>query len=140
MMADHFEEIYAPKLASKSVLAPNGACILWTGTQKKCRAMYYGVMCCRVPPDQAWKTLYVHRMALIFDRHWSLDDIDQPGMHASHLCHNPLCVKPLHIEYEPQHVNLNRINCVNRGTCQKHGEYRDCMLLLKKPIGGDGGT
>ena len=54
-----------------------------------------------------------------------------PGLDASHLCHNTLCVKESHISMEPHSVNNNRQYCIAQNICFGHGEYRQCLLELK---------
>lgn len=128
-------EDYGKKLENRSIIAQNGACRLWTGTVKKCKASNYGVLYCLVPPQNQWKQLYVHRLAYIFHHGLTLDAIRQDDMHVSHLCHNSLCIKPEHLAFEPDYVNAYRRTCVNLGHCSGHDygnvTFPDCMLALK---------
>ena len=81
--------------------------------------------------EEGWKTQYVHRLALLFDRGWSLLDVEEEGMDVSHLCHNTLCINAAHLSYEPHAVNMLRRSCLGAGTCLGHGHgYPLCMLPL----------
>ena len=113
IMAASFKEKYSKKLAAKSTKsANNGQCIIWTGATRNCGARY-GVLCCKI--DDEWKTLYVHRLSFMFSRNWDLQEMDQPNMDTSHLCHNSLCVNAAHLSYEPHNVNRNRSTSVSVG-------------------------
>lgn len=116
------------KIAEKLHLAPNGQCLLWGGTRKKCRGIYYGVL--NVKVGKKWRTLYVHRLALMLEMGWSLDDMDGEGLDVSHLCHQPLCGNARHLSYELHYVNRDRSRCVERGECFGHGQFEDCILNL----------
>jgi hypothetical protein len=39
------------------------------------------------------------------------------GDHASHLCHNPKCLNPEHLIWEPRHKNEKRNRCQNLLSC-----------------------
>jgi hypothetical protein len=128
-MEGAFKVKYSQKLSDRSALAPNGQCLVWRGTTRSSHGTLYGVLCCKVH-DQ-WKTEYVHRLALIFHKGWTLEDVADRGLDVSHLCHNPLCVRPEHLSYEPHWVNRNRTKCVSLNICQKHADHLDCMLGLR---------
>lgn len=126
-----FRAKYSNKIASRSVPAPNGHCMLWTGSKRTWRGIEYGKMCCKW--QGKWKRFYVHRLTLLFDRGWHLDDIAGEGIDVSHLCHNNLCINPLHLSYEPHQTNRIRSACVAAGSCNGHFGYPACLLHLKLP-------
>ena len=124
-MEDRFFEKYSRKLHQRSVLAPNGQCVFWTGTLKQVKNINYGVICCKF--GSVWKTMYVHRLKFMLENR--IPDLD-PDDDVSHLCHNSLCMRIDHLSSEPHAVNNNRMACKNRARCSGHGPYRDCLVNL----------
>ena len=55
----------------------------------------------------------------------------EPGLDASHLCHNSLCLTASHISMEPHSINNNRQYCVSQNVCFGHAPYPKCMLQFK---------
>lgn len=127
---------YKTKLANGQILAQNGHCRLWRGTSKDCSGTTYGTIYVLVSPGH-WRNLYPHRLALQFDRGWTLEYMDSgkdqvPKMVVSHLCHNARCVYPPHLSWETETVNGSRAYCVHAGTCTgAHEAYPDCLLHLR---------
>lgn len=117
-----FKEKYQAKIHAKSAPAPNGRCQRWTGTSQA----GYGVIYCQW--KNKWKKFYVHRLSLVFNRGWTLEDVEEAGMDVSHLCHDGLCVNPEHLSYEPHQVNRIRSACVAVRVCQGHGTFPRCMF------------
>lgn len=52
------------------------------------------------------------------------------GIHISHICHQSLCINPLHLSAEPPDVNNNRQLCKNMvpKVCLKHAGFPDCLF------------
>lgn len=125
----NFKAKYSQKLALQSAQAPNDECVLWTGATSRSKGTEYGVIRCKW--KDRWRRYYVHRLALIFDRGYHLEDLEK-GMDVSHLCHNALCITPSHLSYEPHRVNRVRSACVTAGVCTNHfGLFPPCLLHLK---------
>ena len=95
-----------------------GGCRLWRGA----RNHDYGVI--KVILDGKAVTRTVHRVALMCHT----NNIIPSYLDVSHLCHNSLCVNPMHLVAEPHFVNNNRITCANNGVCMGHGEYPNCLV------------
>ena len=97
-MAQAKAELRTPRLElflSRISIAPNG-CWLWTGMT--CGAGY-GVI---------WlnsRRVHVHRFAYEFYKGTIPD-----GLQIDHLCRNPACVNPDHLEAVTQQINLLRGN------------------------------
>lgn len=131
IMADmaNFKQVYSEKLTARSTLAANGICMEWTGATSRSMGGKYGVMNCLW--QGKFRRFYVHRLALIFDRGYHLEDLEK-GMDVGHLCHNSLCIHPLHLSYEPHQVNRIRSTCVRNGLCTGHFDrFPPCLLQLK---------
>ena len=78
-------------------------------------------------------TASVQRVSLIV----SEGKLDLGDNDASHLCHNKLCINPLHVSLEDRASNCQRRSCVSRGLCQRHPKgdgtvYPDCLLRLRR--------
>lgn len=75
---------------------------------------------CRVSaktlPNDAWRTLYLHRIAYVAHHGVSTP----PGQQASHLCDNPACFNPIHIHSEPGVENRTRSFCAGVLVCPHH--------------------
>ena len=58
-----------------------------------------------------------HRLALMI----KLGTVDVPeSLEASHLCHEPACVKLAHLEAEPKELNDQRKTCNEEKCCMGH--------------------
>ena len=78
-------------------------------------------------PNGEKKLLLAHRFMYML--HFNVTDL--PGsMDVSHLCHNSLCINPLHLSLEPKHVNASRKMCTSTIPlhCLHHDDYSDCIL------------
>lgn len=78
-------------------------------------------------PDNTRKVLLAHR--LMYMLHTNTLQIPH-GMHISHLCHNSLCINPLHLNLEEPHVNNERRLCKKLipQVCLKHAGHPDCLF------------
>ena len=107
-------------------------CHIYTGTVKWCRGAPYGWT------DRTIKgTRYrrcAHQVALMVA--WGMPQLPSDGQEVSHLCHNSLCVNPVHLSYEPHHVNNNRTLCMHENHCFGHGQYPACLIDCRLPGGG----
>ena len=120
-----FYEVEKEKFFCRTVTSGNGDCILWTGPLTSDRR--YGFVSYMDPHLQKRKKKKAHRFCVMLHN----NDLDlDSALDCSHLCHNNLCVNRHHLSMEPRHINNNRIDCKNEGTCQGHNGYSDCMLHL----------
>ena len=102
----------------------NGECVLWA---RKVQKTGYGAVKYKCPVTERWKCTTAHRLSfMVGTKHLYIGDRD-----ISHLCHNTLCIRLDHLSTEPHDLNCERIKCVNRGKCQRYGEYSLCLLHLK---------
>lgn len=122
-----FVEHYSEKLSSKSELAQNNTCRLWTGSVKPGKQPPYGIIHIKI--DDKWTTIAVHRLAYALNHNLKLSDMERT-LDVSHLCHNSLCTNADHLSYEPHYINNNRITCKGRGHCLGHDNYPLCMIRL----------
>ena len=78
-------------------------------------------------PDNSKKVLLAHRFMYML--HTNTIHIQQ-DMHVSHICHNSLCINPLHLSLEEAHVNNERQLCKHLipKVCLKHAGYADCLF------------
>lgn len=91
-----------------------GACWLWTGEQQK---EGYGRISTRTKPTPSGTRL-AHRAAYEL-----LVDPIPAGMHLDHLCRNPQCVNPAHLEPVTPKVNTERgLHGVLRTHCRNNHE------------------
>lgn len=129
VMAVSLKAVYWAKLQANSEVAQNGHCRLWTGTRQASKGMTYGVINCKIEQN-VWKRFYAHRLALVFAKNWTIEDISEEGMSVSHLCHNSLCIHADHLAYGFQTVNRARSTCLRQGVCSGHGAWQKCLLHL----------
>ena len=126
-MADFFQKLH-DKIQDNAVLSPaNNSCRIWTGPKTKNGK--YGLISYRDPIDGRWKKKKAHRVSYMVSIIANMDLT--ANMDCSHLCHNSLCVNPLHISLEPHDINNNRQYCKNSNLCYNHAGYPDCLLHLK---------
>lgn len=88
------------RLVANTVLArPDdpSSCWIWVGHRRG----RYGSLCVRVPGKPTPKTLAAHRTMLE-----EFHDIVFPYDEAGHLCFEPLCINPQHLEVQTQVFNL----------------------------------
>ena len=116
---------YTAKLQEKVVLSASGQCQLWTGC-KKGKFSDYGVINCRF--ECGCRTVTVHRLSYMLEHKMTRVE---PGLDASHLCHNSLCLTASHISMEPHSINNNKQYCVSQNVCFGHAPYPKCMLQFK---------
>ena len=118
---------YSAKLRDSSVQAENGHCTLWTGATHKDGK--YGMICYKHPIKNTWHTIHAHRLAKLL----SIRSLDMPSsFDASHLCHNTLCINPLHICFEPHGFNNQRQSCAAANKCFGHPDpLPECLVHLK---------
>jgi hypothetical protein len=129
-----FIEKYSAILAERQAPSQNQQCLLWTGAVKKCgrhKTILYGCITCKIAGN--WKTVSVHRLKYVLDHGVHLDTIQVEGFDISHICHNTLCINPLHLVFEPHRVNNNRQRCKNKQICFGHENRPRCLLNLLIP-------
>ena len=95
-MAASLKELYWAKLQATSEVGQNGQCRLWTGTKQASKGMHYGVINCKIEQN-VWNWFYVNRLALVFAKNWTVENISEEGMNVSHPCHNSLCIHLDHL-------------------------------------------
>ena len=98
-------------------------CWNWLGTTNKTDG--YGHMMLSIKGDRM--TVNSHRAAYIaFHRVFLLP------FNISHLCHNRMCVNPVHLSHEPSILNQKRKHCKTAGKCEGHMydgiKYDNCIL------------
>lgn len=52
---------------------------------------------------------------------------DGERLDVSHLCHNPICIRPEHLHLEPHSVNMERMGCKMRHQCTRN-HFPLCLL------------
>ena len=120
---------------TKTVVAANGECLLWTGTRCSVRGGLvgnYGVIYVKCKQfrggDLGWKLMRAHRLAYMLHVKSELP----PDMHCSHLCHNSLCINVNHLILETPFVNGNRRLCARENICLGHDQSPPCILFFKQ--------
>ena len=108
---------YTAKLQENVILSANGQCQLWTG----CRKGKFRFEC-------GYRTVTVHRLSYMLEHKMTRVE---PGLDASHLCHNTLCLTASHISMEPHSINNNRQYCVSQNVCFGYAPFPKCMLQFK---------
>lgn len=78
-------------------------------------------------PDNTRKVFLAHRFMYML--HTNTLHIPHDKQ-ISHICHNSLCINPLHLSLEEAHVNNERQLCKNLvpKVCLKHAGYPDCLF------------
>lgn len=78
-------------------------------------------------PEGTRKVLLAHR--LMYMLHTNALHIPH-NKHVSHICHNSLCINPLHLSLEAPHINNERQICTHLvpKVCLKHPGYPDCLF------------
>lgn len=94
------------RLEARTDRADPSGCWIWTGTKN---AKGYGQLGVGSQPE------YAHRIAVRLDGR-SLPE----GMQVDHLCRNPSCVNPQHLEVVTAAKNMRRRNLQSRLTPQNH--------------------
>lgn len=102
--------------------------------------MIYGIVDKRIGGYR--HRIYAHRLSLMI--HMQTLDLNRTCEYSglpcevSHLCHNALCINPLHLSLEPKVTNNSRKQCLNEKKCFGHGNYRACLLDLHVVLPGGG--
>ena len=73
-------------------------------------------------PDGSKTLERTHRLSYMLSKNIlrvNLPHYNENGeqLDVSHLCHNPKCIKPEHLTFEPHSTNLDRIVCRQRKRC-----------------------
>lgn len=112
-----YPTLYERLVANTKLLDPDdpNSCWLWTGSVN--RENGYPRLSIRVPGRKNPKTIYAHR-AMLEEVH----DIWFPFDEAGHLCYQPLCINPAHLE-----VQTKAFNMMERRGCG-HFNYTGCMI------------
>lgn len=94
-----YRSLYERLVANTRLERPDdpSSCWIWTGPTRR----HYPCLCIRVPGRRTPKTISAHR-AMLEEYH----DIWFPFDEAGHLCFNPLCINPLHLEVQSPWFNL----------------------------------
>ena len=111
-MEESFYKKYTDKMHENVCLSPNNQCVLWTGCTKG-RIVKYGVINCQLRCGYS-RAVTVYRLSYMIQQR--IIGVN-PGLDASYLCHNSLCVKESHISMEPHSVNNNRQYCIAQNIC-----------------------
>lgn len=89
---------------------PRAACIEWLGSKN---SLGYATVVV------SYVNVGVHRLALAIDRDLSLAEIE--GMVVMHLCDNPPCINPAHLQLGTQQENM--IDCSKKGRIQSGSRH-----------------
>ena len=93
-----------------------GDCTIWVGAKD-----IYGYGKKKVTwPDGSKTVCKVHRLAfMVYYNTSNLPTVDSFGeqLDISHLCHNKLCINPLHLTIEKHSINMSRNHCWKAGVC-----------------------
>lgn len=101
-MARKYGSLYERLVANTKLERPEdpSSCWIWTGPVRR----HYPCLCVRVPGGGRAtlpKTISAHR-AMLEEFH----DIVFPFDEAGHLCYQPLCINPMHLEVQTKAFNL----------------------------------
>mgnify|MGYP001798345420 FL=1 len=119
-----FDKWYGLLMAQTEAGTPGG-CVVWTGCISPSTG--YGAITVQWPgTPRNQRTMGVHRLMVMCALHTT--ELSA-GHHASHLCHNKLCINPAHLSLEPQWVNNQRGNCIRQHRCLGHAGYPNCVLF-----------
>jgi len=130
-MDDTFINKYKERISQNTMLAANGACILWAGCRKKVvggiNSGSYGVISVKFKHGATykWQVMRVHRLAYMLHVRSEIPR----HMHCSHLCHSILCVNVHHLTIETGIVNSNRRRCAKENKCFGHGQSLPCIFF-----------
>lgn len=120
---------FPARLASRINFNAPGGCWVWTGETEYKRGGY-GKLAYSTSP-MIWAYVKVHRVVYEF-----LVGPIPPGLHLDHLCRNPPCCNPAHLEAVTPRVNIMRgrspmIVAHHAGSCVK-GHVND---FCRRPDG-----
>lgn len=114
-----FEKWKAILLAESSIEGGVSGCrIVGLKFQKNLQQGGYPVLTVTIPGQKPRKITVARLMYMCYMRKLDLEG------DASHLCHNKLCIEPLHLTLEPRSVNNSRQICNTQKYCtRKHEPY-----------------
>lgn len=124
---DPFIEKYSDMLSKSSKLGENGECQLWVGGTERRRNYVMGVINVSFLNGKRRKMNVARLSKMLALKNIEIDS----NLDASHLCHNALCIRPEHINFERHSINNERRICVDNKICIHHGCQPDCMLQFK---------
>ena len=129
---ENFYAKYSEILLHNSMLGENGVCQIWTGGKKVCKNNYvFGILNVTFPDGKRTKINVARLSKMMQYKTLSFES----NIDSSHLCHNPLCILPEHINMEPHTVNNTRQFCVHNVKCSGHTMngvvYPECLISLK---------
>lgn len=104
------------------------ACTEWTGAREHGT---YGKKSVEWP-DGTKCIERTHRLAYMLSVKILKNDLPHVNEHGerldvSHICHNPICIRPQHLILETHTINMERMGCKMRGICTK-GHFPYCLL------------
>lgn len=80
-------------------------------------------------PEEGSKVERVHRVALMVEMRLTRSQFPGANLEVSHLCHEKLCVNPMHLSLEPHATNQERIHCMQQGVCSgAHHPHPRCIF------------
>lgn len=126
---EEFITKYQDIIKKFSQTAENGECQIWGGCGiQKTKQYPIAQLTVILPGAEKPKKLNVARISkMIFENNLDIGS----NLDASHLCHNSLCTRPDHINFEKRAVNNNRHICVSIRKCIHHEGHPDCLVHLK---------
>lgn len=125
MMDDIFNHLRNKLEAKTERVGGLGDCVLWKGGVG---SNGYGFI--RVSwPEEGSKVERVHRVALMVEMRLTRSQFPGANLEVSHLCHEKLCVNPMHLSLEPHATNQERIHCMQQGVCSgAHHPHPRCIF------------
>lgn len=125
MMDDIFNHLRNKLEAKSERVGGLRGCVLWKGGVG---SNGYGFI--RVSwPEEGSKVERVHRVALMVEMRLTRSQFPGANLEVSHLCHEKLCVNPMHLSLEPHATNQERIHCMQQGVCSgAHHPHPRCIF------------
>lgn len=125
MMEDVFNKLRIKLEAKSERVGGLGGCVLWKGRVGRNGYGYIRVLW----PDEGSKLERVHRVALMVEMRLMRSQFPGGNLEVSHLCHEKLCVNPMHLSLEPHATNQERIHCMQQGVCSgAHHPHPRCIF------------